>query len=122
MNYKPYFIVLGFILFDILTGFIKATYQGNYNSSEMRKGGLRKLTEILSVILSGLLEYVVAYIDLGVNVPLLGVVSAYIAIMELISILENICVVSPTLSNLFEPYLEKLKEKNEGGKEDAKRN
>lgn len=110
MDYKVYFIVLGFIIFDILSGLLKATYEGKYNSSVMRKGGLRKLSEVFALILSGLLEYVCAFIDLGVELPLLPIVSVYICVMELISILENLCAISPILNNLFKPYLAKLKE------------
>ena len=107
---EVYFIVAGFIVFDILTGLLKASYEGKYNSSMMRKGGLRKLAELFALVGSGLLEMACDYVQLGVNLPLLGVVSVYICVMELISVLENLSAVSPTLNRLFKPYLAKLKE------------
>ena len=76
----------------------------------MRKGGLRKLAELLALFLSGGIEFATNYIELGINLPILGAVSAYICLMELISVLENLCAVSPTLYKLFKPYLAKLKE------------
>lgn len=110
MDFKIYFIVCGFIIFDIVSGFLKATYEGKYNSSVMRKGGLRKLAELLALIGSGLLEIAMDYVELGIDIPLLNAVSVYICVMELISILENLSGISPTLNKLFKPYLAKLKD------------
>lgn len=108
------YIVVGcFIMFDIITGLIKALYKGGINSTLLRVGLFHKLSEILAVVGSGLLEYGSNYFDMGVDFPLLKVVSLYICIMELISILENLGEVNPTLGKLFRPYLEKLKNKND---------
>ena len=106
------YVVVGcFILFDILTGFLKALYLKELDSTILRKGLFHKLSEIIAVIGSGLLEYATIYIKLGVDLPLLKVVSVYVCIMELISIIENICIVNPDLTKLFNPYLKKLKGK-----------
>ena len=107
---QVYLVVAGFILFDILSGLLKATYEGKYNSAVMRQGGLRKIAELFALIGSGLLEMACDYVELGVDLPILGAVSVYICVMELISILENLSAVSPTLTKLFKPYLAKLKE------------
>lgn len=111
----PFAIVLGFITFDILTGLIKAKYDGSYNSAIMREGGYHKCMEILAVVGSYGIEYSMRYVDLGIQIPLVVAVVTYICIMELISIMENMCAVNPKLSALFKPYLEKLKgdEENE---------
>lgn len=106
------YIVVGcFILFDIITGIIKALYKDGLNSTYLRQGLFHKLSEVVAVIGSGLLEYGAKYIDLNVEIPVLRVVAIYICIMELISILENITEVNPSMAKLFRPYLEKLKEK-----------
>lgn len=106
------YIVVGcFILFDIITGIIKALYKDGLNSTYLRQGLFHKLSEVIAVIGSGLLEYGTKYIDLNVEIPVLRVVAIYICIMELISILENITEVNPSMAKLFRPYLEKLKEK-----------
>ena len=105
--------VCTFILFDIITGLIKALYLNGLNSTYLRKGLFHKLSEIIAVIGAFLLEYGIQYIQLGIDVPLLKATTAYICLMELISILENLAEVNPTLGRFFKPYLEKLKNKGE---------
>ena len=109
VEFMPFAIILGFILFDIVTGLIKAKHDGSYNSTIMREGGYHKSMEILAVVGSYGIEYAMNYIDIGVQVPLTSCVVTYICIMELISIMENMCAVNPELCSLFKPYLEKLK-------------
>ena len=74
-----------------------------------------KASEILTVVGSGLLEYATKYIGFENPIPLLGVTATYICVMELTSIIENLCAVNPALNNLFKPYLEKLKEGEKDG-------
>lgn len=102
-------IVSGFIAFDIITGLIKAGYKGNYNSSIMRQGGYHKLMELIAIVVAYFIEFSVAYIHLGVNIPAAAAVAGYICVMEIISIMENVCAVNPELCALLKPYLEKLK-------------
>lgn len=115
---KIYVIVFCFILFDIITGFVKGLAKEGINSTALRVGLFHKLGEILALAGAGGLTYAVDYIDLGINVPLLQSVAVYICVMELVSIVENICAVNPQLTKFFKPYLEKLK----GGVDDAKGN
>ena len=79
----------------------------------MRKGLFHKLAEVIAIFGSGLLAYGSHYVNIGVNIPLLGVVSDYICVMESISCMENLAEVNPVLGKLFKPYLEKLKTKDE---------
>ena len=113
-----YIAVAIFILFDILTGIIKALYKEGLNSTYLRRGLFHKLSEVLAVAGSGLLEYGMSYINLGVELPVLNVVAVYVCTMELISIIENIAEVNPSLAKLFKPYLEKLKDKDKEESED----
>lgn len=107
------YITVGvFILFDILTGIIKALYKEGLNSVYLRQGLFHKLSEVIATVGAGLLEYGSRYIELGVEIPVLNIVAIYICVMELVSILENLAEVNPKLANLFKPYLEKLKEKD----------
>lgn len=70
---------------DIVTGLLQAGINNCYNSSVMRKGLYRKLGELACVVLA----YTVSVaIVLPVNVT--AFVSAYIVIMEFISVLENL--------------------------------
>lgn len=109
-------IVLGFIVFDVVTGLIKAGYNGNYNSAIMREGGFHKSMEVMAMAVAYFVEYAIVYINIGVDVPAVPAVTVYICIMELISILENICAVNPQMCALFKPYLDKLKGGNDASK------
>ena len=109
-------IVLGFIAFDVVTGLIKAGYNGNYNSAIMRQGGFHKSMEVMAMAVAYFVEYAIVYINIGVDVPAVPAVTVYICIMELISILENICAVNPQMCTLFKPYLDKLKGGNDASK------
>lgn len=109
-------IVLGFIVFDVVTGLIKAGYNGDYNSAIMRQGGFHKSMEVMALAVAYFVEYAIVYVNIGVNVPAVPAVTVYICIMELISILENICAVNPQMCALFKPYLDKLKGGNDASK------
>ena len=109
-------IVLGFIVFDVVTGLIKAGYNGNYNSAIMRQGGFHKSMEVMAKAVAYFVEYAIVYINIGVDDPAVPAVTVYICIMELISILENICAVNPQMCALFKPYLDKLKGGNDASK------
>ena len=111
-----YIITGAFILFDIITGIIKALANEGLNSTNLRQGLFHKLSEVLAVVGSGLLEYGAEYVSVGDEIPFLTIVSSYICVMELISILENLCIINPKLAKLLKPYLEKLKD----GEDDEK--
>lgn len=115
-NVPIYIVIFALIIFDIITGIIKALYNGGIDSTKLRKGLFHKLSEIITVVGCGLMEFGVQYIQLGVDIPILKAVATYICVMELISIIENICEVNEPLRKLFSPYLSKLKEIN-GSKE-----
>lgn len=108
-----YIVVLSFIGFDVITGFLKAFYAEGVNSTILRKGLFHKLSEIISVFGAGLFEYGCHYLEFNVEIPMVGAVTTYICIMEFISIMENLSAVNPALGKLFKPYLEKLKERND---------
>ena len=107
-----YVTVLVFIGFDILTGLIKALAKEGLNSTLLRKGLYHKLSEVLTVIGAGLLQYGASYINLGVEIPALVGVASYICLMELVSIIENLAILNPSLYKLFRPFLNKLKGDN----------
>lgn len=106
-----YVVACGFILLDIATGLLKGLNQKNLNSTILREGLYHKIAELVAIVGSSFLEYSMQYVDLGVgnNLPIVNTVCIYIIIMEVVSCIENICIVNPQLSKLFSPYLEKLK-------------
>lgn len=105
-----YIVSLCFIGFDIVTGLLKAIYRGRVNSTVLREGLFHKISEILVVLGSGALEYGTSYVNLGIDLPLIEAVTVYICLIELASIIENLCEMNPKLAKLFKPYLEKIRE------------
>lgn len=83
------------------------------NSTILRKGMYHKISEIIVVVGAGLLEYGAKYINLGIEIPALFAVASYVCIMELVSILENLALLNPSLRKLFKPILNKLKDDKE---------
>lgn len=110
-------LVGGFILFDIFTGFLKALYHEGINSTKLRQGLFHKLSEVLTVAGAIMLQIGTVNFDLGFTLPLVKPVVTYICVMELVSIIENLCVVNPALEKLFKPYLQKLKESEQSNNE-----
>ena len=111
-------IVFGILIaLDVITGVVKGLYKKKLNSATMRKGLYRKLGEILAVVVLLITENIGAYYDIGVLPS--GVCLAfcgYIGVMEIISIIENLCELNPKIKSFFSPYLEKFK----GGEKDDK--
>lgn len=101
-------IVAIFIVFDVVTGLITAFYQKSVNSTKLRAGLMHKIGEILAITFTYFLNYAMNYIDLGITIPMCEIVCGYIAIMETISIIENISVLSPKMQNVFSKFFEKI--------------
>ena len=100
---KMFVVVGAAILADIISGLLCAGKNGKIDSTKLRSGLFSKAGEILTMVGAYAINY---YLSINLVEP----VGIYIAAMEAISIIENICVVSPTLSKLFAPYLAKLNE------------
>lgn len=107
-----YLVVFVFIVFDVATGVLKGIYNGKVNSSCLRKGMVRKFTEMLTLFGCNLLQEGIYYFDFGFSPTLLVPMGVYICTMEMVSIIENICEIIPDFKTFFEPYLEKLKDKD----------
>ena len=98
-------IVLGLAACDFVTGWAKAFIAKNVKSDEMRKGGVRKLAEVVIMVTAcGLnigIDKLAKYSDsAGLFSDIVGAFSAfgvcaYITIMEVISILENYVEMNP---------------------------
>lgn len=70
---------------DIVTGWIQATVNNTWDSTKMRKGLYRKGGELLAVLLTW-----VICIALVLPMDVTTFVSAYIVIMEVVSVIENL--------------------------------
>lgn len=97
-------IILGLASADFLTGIIKAYILHDLCSAKMRTGGLNKLCEIIVMSVACGLErgiellghyYQAAALAAVTGTVAAGLVFAYIAVMELISIFENYGEISP---------------------------
>lgn len=87
----------GFIVLDLITGTIKAFAEHNFASSVMREGLFHKVGSILCIALGMYADYAQQYIDLGVALPISGAICAYIALMEIGSIVENLAKINPEI-------------------------
>lgn len=104
-----YLLTGGFILFDLITGLIKAFKEKNYDSSVMREGLFHKTGSILCVVFGCLVDYTQSYIDIGVTLPVALAICAYIIMMEVGSIIENVCAINPDiLPDKLKAYFSKL--------------
>lgn len=106
---KQIIIVCILILLDIITGIMKACKTGTLNSSILREGLWHKGAEILALVCAFVFEYIPQAFEIAIELPLLTPVCIYIVLMEVLSVIENLCVMNDQLNALFEPYLEKLK-------------
>lgn len=106
-------IVAILIFVDVASGILKSVYNGDFCSTGLRQGGLRKIAEIISVFLGWGMEF--AQLKFGIETPLptCATISSYLIIMELISILENLGAVDKRLGSIFSSVLGKLKEKSD---------
>lgn len=92
-----YAIVFAFIVLDFVTGLVKAFYTHTFSSTKMREGLFHKAGLMLVVVLGVLVDYAQGYLDLGISVPVSAAVCTYIILMEIGSILENVCKIYPDL-------------------------
>lgn len=102
-------IICAFILFDIITGWIKSIANGNYKSTKMKKGLYSKCGEMLTLIFMYGIEYAVPIIGIETTIPFVKATCAYITIMEITSIVENLGAINPQLSDLLSHIFEDFK-------------
>lgn len=92
---------LVFIAFDILSGWIKAVSTHTFKTSVMREGLYHKIGSILAILLFVTIDILQMYYDLsavlGFALNVTPFVCGYIILMELMSIIENICVINPEI-------------------------
>lgn len=104
-----YLIVAGFILLDMITGIIKAFKEKAYTSTVMREGLFHKSGSILCIVFGALVDYAQAYFDLGVSIPVALSLCVYVTLMEIGSIIENVCAINPQIApDKLKQYFKKL--------------
>lgn len=90
MNYNYILVTIIFIILDIVSGVLQAMINHTFQSHKMREGGIRKLYLLVVIIFGVALDYSQTLVELGFNFPCLSVICAYITLMEIMSIVENI--------------------------------
>lgn len=107
------YIITGcFILLDMVTGLIKAFKEKAYTSSVMREGLFHKAGSVLIVCFGVLVDYAQSFLDLGVTIPVAIAICTYIVLMEIGSIIENVCTINPQiLPDKIKAYFQKLSNK-----------
>lgn len=109
-----YLITALFIALDMVTGLIKAFKKKNYTSSIMREGLFHKCGSVLCVVFGILVDYAQTLVDIGVSVPVALSLCVYVILMEIGSIIENLCTINPEImSEKLQGFFTKLN----GGKE-----
>lgn len=99
MNWHITAIVCAFVVMDLVTGIMQAVANKTLDSTKMRAGLWHKCGFIMTVILAALVEWSMQFIDLGFTLPLFVPVCVYIILVEVVSIFENVCKISPELAS-----------------------
>ena len=95
---------------DFITGLIKAFKEKNYCSTIMRQGLYHKAGSVLCVILGVLVDNAQSFLELGISLPITEGFCVYIVLMEIGSIIENVCKINPEiLPEKLTQYFNKLK-------------
>ena len=86
-THRYWIILLPLILIgaDIVTGWIQASVNGTWDSTKMRKGLYRKSGELLTILVAYAIQEAVT-----LSIDVTACISAYVIIMELLSIVENL--------------------------------
>lgn len=80
----------GVVLFDFISGFVKALYTHSVASSKMRDGLFHKFAYVLVVAICILFDYAQAKVNLGTHIPLVSIACGYIIITDTVSFFENL--------------------------------
>lgn len=109
------FIIAGaFILLDLVTGLIKAFKEKKYTSTCMREGLYHKAGSLLIIGFGCLVDYAQKVIDIGVSMPISIPICTYVILMEIGSIIENLCLINPQiLPDKVKGYFSKLSDKED---------
>ena len=105
-----FLLPLAFMLIDFISGFLKAWKNNEIDSSKMRKGLIKKVGEVLMLAVG---ELLVAGTMLPYSTNILQFISAYLSLMELISIFENLALLGVPIPGFINKTLKQTAEKLE---------
>lgn len=110
-----YILPCSLMLIDFVTGFLNAWLQRRVKSYMMRRGLAKKVGEITVLLIGGLFTFA-----LGLPPYILISLSAYIIIMELISICENLNKLDVPIPKWIIKALGDMEEKIQNGNDEEK--
>ena len=110
IDYRVLFVVFLFILFDVITGLIKAWKAGTVNSTKMHEGLINKVAEIATIVFGYFCEYALSIIGVESDIKFGSMIACYITLMELFSIIENLGEVYPAVGKILSVVFEKFKQ------------
>lgn len=106
-------LALAFMAVDVITGVIKAVKNKQLNSTKAREGIYKKASFIIFIGFGYLIDYALAYVDMGINIPAAISICTLVIMTEAISVLENLGDINPEMVALVAPFLDTLKDKKE---------
>ena len=112
----PLIVLLCVMLLDYITGMAKAWHRGELSSRVGVRGILKKLGYVVTVAVAGIMDWLIAYglaqAGIDIHLPfLLGmIVTCWLIINELISILENVAAMDGPVPPWLGRLLNKLKQ------------
>lgn len=86
-----------------------AAKEKNLDSTKMREGVYKKAGNVILTAVGYGLDFVDAYYEIGMGIPMGDMVCIAITGMEAISIIENAGKINPDLSDIIGRYFSKLK-------------
>ena len=97
-------LLLAFIVLDFLTGIVAAIYTGTYKSEYMRVGIWHKFAEVMLVGLAIIIQIVAPEIGIECGNTLVKGVCAYLIVMEVGSVTENIVKINPDMAEAVKKF------------------
>ena len=104
--------LLVIMVLDCLTGVIKAIYTKTMSSEIGFKGLLKKITILIIVALSNVLQQIT-----GDNVAIREIVIMFYVANEGISVLENVAVICPRMPKAIKRYIAQIRDSNSADSE-----
>ncbi len=112
-----------FIIIDYITGLINAALKNNISSQKMREGLGHKATYIILLSVCYTIDAIQLNTELNLPTKLFPIVSCGILLIELTSIIENVCEINPELKEAkFMEVFEKNNKNNEKNEETNENN
>lgn len=105
-----YLVPLIFMLCDIVSGLAKAYVQKNVISHKMRSGIIKKCGEMMIIVLTAVVVYSVQW-----SHQIIAIVSVYMILMEIISIMENLDEIGVPIPKWIEKTINNVAEDIDNG-------